>query len=198
MSAAPPPSPPPLRTITTVHASPFCGTFEKSVAPAFSAVSENEKIVIQGRQLLVRMAQPSAQSYSAVRLGQLAGAVAHNLEAVNAALKSLATLPNPPQTVDERHLLQLRDLLSAMAGRQQRMLDVMSGTSASFTSSELYQRANPIPMTPADADALSHPRAVDAPPAGEAYNALAFYERQEESLQPLAAQAIFESRARCR
>jgi hypothetical protein len=194
---APPPSPPPLRTITTVHASPFCGTLQHSIAPALSALTSNDAAIAQGKQVLLKMAQSNPGFY-AVKLGEAASVVARNLDAIHAALKTLDYLPNLLQTDDERRLRQWRDLLTAMAGRQERMLDVLGGTSASYTSNELLERRNPIPMSAEDLYAMAHPAPVAGPPFTDAYNALTFYERQEASLKPIAAQAIFESNARCR
>ncbi len=72
-----------------------------------------------------------------VQLNNLIGPMVQNLASTDAALDRILKLSALPRNDPDRRLEQMHLQLESIANEQRRMLNVFSGTYASFTSNEL-------------------------------------------------------------
>lgn len=150
--SAPQPSPTPLKTISHIHASPFCTAIRENIGPAVGALLANKPVIGEGKSILLQMAQDKIHRWSAalvidsdmVKVDSVIGAMVKNLAATDMALNGLKHIPALPKTDDERHLAAMRDQLRAVADMQRRALDVLSGMYESYSSNELLGKGNPL------------------------------------------------------
>lgn len=148
-SAAPQSSPTPLKTISHIHASPFCTTMRQNIGHAMLGVMKNDAAIAQGKAMFLQLAQDTLARRSAIdldmeRMSGVVGDMVNNLAATDAALNDLRAIPNDPKTDDDKRLAQMRDELRAVADRQREALNVFSGTYYSFKSNELMGAGNPL------------------------------------------------------
>ena len=150
--AVPAPSPTPLKTISHIHASPFCTAMRENVGHAVGALLANKVVIGDGKSTLQQMARDLAYRASPglvidvdmVKVDRTIGAMVKNLAQTDAALNDLKHIPQDPKTDDDRHLAQMRDQLRAIADTQRRALDVFSGMYESYGSNELLAKGNPL------------------------------------------------------
>lgn len=130
------PSPPPMKTIGHAYASPFCTALHQQVAPAVRDLVGNKAVVTSGKDVFLDMARDAAYGtggrvdLNMQRINDLITPMVENLAATDAALDRLAKS-------NDARLAQIRAQLEAVAGEQRKMLNVFSGTYASFSSNEL-------------------------------------------------------------
>ena len=150
--AAPAPSPTPLKTISHIHASPFCTAMRENIGHAVGALLANKAAIGDGKSTLLQMAQDEISRTSPglvlgldmVKVDRAIGAMVKNLALTDAALNDLKHVPADPRTEDERRLAQMRDQLRAIADVQRRTLDLFSGLYESYSSNELRGKGNPL------------------------------------------------------
>lgn len=148
--AAPQPSPTPLKTISHIHASPYCTAIRENIGPAVGALLANKPVIGEGKSMLLQMAQDSIHrsgpviDVDMVKVDRVVGAMVKNLAATDAALNDLKHIPATPKTGEERRLAAMRDQLRAVADAQRRALNVFSGMYESYSSNELLGKGNPL------------------------------------------------------
>lgn len=151
-ASAPQPSPTPLKTISHIHASPFCTAIRENIGPAVGALLANKPVIGEGKSILLQMAQDKIHRWSPalvidsdmVKVDRVIGAMVKNLAATDTALNDLKHIPATPKTDEERRLAAMRDQLRAVADIQRRALDVFSGMYESYSSNELRGKGNPL------------------------------------------------------
>jgi len=150
--AQPQPSPTPLKTISHIHASPFCTALRENIGHTVKGLIENDVAVDSGKSIFLEMAQDRVHRWNAKmvidadmqRMAPVITKMVDNLAAVDSALNDLRAIPNQPKTDDERRLAQMRDDLRAVADRQREALNVFSGAYYSYESNRLQQKSNPL------------------------------------------------------
>jgi len=146
------PSPTPLKTISHIHASPFCTAMRENIGHAVGALIANKAAIGDGKSVLLQMAHDKISRTSPglvldvdmVEVDRVIGAMVKNLALTDAALNDLKHIPAQPSSVDERRLAQMRDELRAIADTQRRTLDLFSGMYESYSSNELLGKGNPL------------------------------------------------------
>lgn len=146
------PTPTPLKTISHIHASPFCTALRENIGHAVRSLIDNDVAVDSGKSMFLQMAQDRVYRANPAlvldtdmeRMSSVITKMVDNLAAVDAALNDLKAIPNQPKSDDERRLAQMRDDLRAVADQQREALNVFSGTYYSYKSNELNEKKNPI------------------------------------------------------
>ncbi|HET6896667.1 MAG TPA: hypothetical protein VFH72_14890 [Candidatus Baltobacteraceae bacterium] len=170
--SAPQSSPPPLKTISHIHASPYCTAIRENIGPAVGALLANKPVIGEGKSMLLQMAQDSIHrsgpvvDVDMVKVDRVVGAMVKNLAATDAALNDLKHIPATPKTDEERRLAAMRDELRAVADAQRSALNVFSGMFESYSSNELRGKGNPLKAAVAAGNANTGTSAQDSSDTG--------------------------------
>ena len=130
-------TPPPLaalKVIGSVRSTPICTALRKNIAPAVTALLENDSTIGRSRPVLASMYKEVVINRSDIawwlhmsRLDYLVRPLVSNLETVDNALNDRAAFTQPPKTADEKLLAQTREKLRAIEAQQQNALNVING-----------------------------------------------------------------------
>lgn len=153
------PSPQPaLKTIVTVHSSPFCTALTNSVKPALVGLMRNDQLIDVGRSALtagdhdVNQGGTATSSYNQqgsaawsmsagdeerlnARQREIASALEHNIETIDKILGNLKQLaPGDEQAT----LAAIKSQLSAILDKQRTAVNILAGTADSADLASLY------------------------------------------------------------
>lgn len=151
----PQPSGAPLKTITTIHSSPFCTAFRENIKHGIEGVLVNDDLFKRTEPVFIKAAHDMVSggglessfnsTHSAranpdnasvhldmARLQQITGAVVKNLETINKLLNDPTRFPQSLKTADDRQIMQLRAQLLTLAKQQNAELNVLNGTTDQY------------------------------------------------------------------
>ncbi len=144
LAVSPQPAATPLKTITNVRVTPFCTALRETVGPTVLPLLANKPIIGRAQSLFVDMAHASLLhgesprmtiDLDMARLSDVVGGLVKNIEATESGLRAM---DQTELSADSKQRLQMiRDGLEAVLAKQRDMLNVFSGTYASYTSNEL-------------------------------------------------------------
>jgi hypothetical protein len=156
------PSPQPaLKTIVTVHSSPFCSALTTSVKPALFGLMRNDQLIGLGRSALVEGAgeakyggtpassfnQQSAATWSpssgdtemlGSRERQIAAALEHNIETIDTILANPKQFVTAPTGDEQATLAAIKSQLNAILSKQHTAVNIIAGTADSSDLASLY------------------------------------------------------------
>ena len=141
---SPQPAVTPLKTITTIRVTPFCTALREAVGPTVLPLLRNKPIIGRAQSLFIDMAHASLLhgesprmtiDLDMARLSDVVGGLVKNIEAAESGLEALNQME---LSSDSKQRLQvISNSLEAVLAKQRDMLNVFSGTYASYTSNEL-------------------------------------------------------------
>lgn len=163
VSATPQPSPTPLKTITTVHSSPYCTAFGDNIRHGVEGVLVNDDLFKRTEPVFLKAAHDmvaggamvsgfnsmhaaragsdnAAVTLDMARIQDIDGAIVKNLQKIDALLNDSARFPKKPTTAEEQQLVALRAQLLNVAKQQNDELNILSGTSEQYMLDTLYTR----------------------------------------------------------
>lgn len=156
------PSPQPaLKTIVTVHSSPFCSTLTTAVKPALFGLMRNDQLIGLGRSALATSAGDakyggmpgssfnqqgsatwSSSSGDTTLLGnrqrQIAVALEHNIETIDKILANPKQFVAAPNGDEQATLAAIKSQLNAILTQQRTAENVLAGTADSSDLASLY------------------------------------------------------------
>lgn len=189
VALAPPMPQTPLKTIITVHSSPFCTALKTSVQPALFGLMRNDQLIGLGRSALETGASDANYGGTAVssfnqqgaakwspssgetamldsRLRQLAVGLDHNIETIDGILANPKQFVTAPAGDEQATLVAIKSQLNAILSRQRTAANIMAGTADSSDLASLYNSPafNPLTNTTSagTVDALSGTSPLDA------------------------------------
>jgi hypothetical protein len=156
------PSPQPaLKTIITVHSSPFCSALTTAVKPALFGLMRNDQLIGLGRSALVTggadakyggepassFNQQSAATWSTSsgdttllnsRQRQIAAALEHNIETIDTILANPKQFVTAPTGDEQATLAAIKSQLNAILNKQRTAESILGGTADSSDLAGLY------------------------------------------------------------
>ncbi|HEY1977780.1 MAG TPA: hypothetical protein VGG89_14605 [Candidatus Baltobacteraceae bacterium] len=156
------PSPQPaLKTIVTVHSSPFCTALANSVKPALAGLMRNDQLIDLGRSALMagdRNAKYGGEPTSSFnqqgpaqwsptsgqtaildsRQRQLASAIDHNVATIETILSDPKHLATGSGTQEQANLAAIKSQLSAVLDRQHTAANILAGTADTSDLASLF------------------------------------------------------------
>lgn len=156
------PSPQPvLKTIVTVHSSPFCSALTTSVKPALFGLMRNDQLIGLGRSALAagsadtKYGGTPASSFNAQsaatwspssgdtamlnsRQRQIAAALEHNIETIDTLLANPKQFVAAPIGDEQGTLATIKSQLNAVLNQQRTAVNILAGTADSSDLASLY------------------------------------------------------------
>lgn len=169
ITAAPSPSPTPLRTILHESVSPLCTALRENIGHAIQAVLADDQAIAGTKPVLVAMAHDymsssvvaqngwgnldgpvatdhdaTAMQLDAQHLEQIVGALTHNLQLIDAQLSDANRFPKVPKTDADRKALEFKAQLEAIAAQQKQTLNVVDAMLETRNMEALANRGDPM------------------------------------------------------
>jgi len=144
-------TPPPLKEITHVVASPLCSMLSEKGRPAIAGLMLNDGLTDYVGPVIARYYRDMyadhsvAADFDIVRMREVAVRMAHNLEVVDAILASVPKPdPSAAPTNAQRQIEDLRDKLNAVQNAQRATINVVGGLAETEALGEFESRKDPL------------------------------------------------------
>ena len=137
-----------LPEIGRTHSKGLCTTVRDSVAPMVLGLMKSDEIVGAGHRALLKMSQDQrtgsreALDLDQVYLHRVSDAMAHNLVIIDKLLRDEKRFPKKAASDDDRIAQLLKEQIQAVADRQRRALNTLSG---SLDTEDLGRMQNEFP-----------------------------------------------------
>lgn len=163
---------PALKTIVTVHSSPFCTALRTSIQPTLFGLMRNDQLIDVGRSALaaadsdVKYGGTAESAYNqqgaatwgpssgeaallSSRQRQIAVALEHNIATIDAILANPKQFVATPAGDEQATLAAIKSQLTGILSRQRTAANIFAGTADSFDLASLFNSSvfNPVSNT---------------------------------------------------